>query len=451
MQTKTQDDSFFYNNRYTIKGLVVGILILIMLIPSVFIMSLVSERSERQREVAAEVSSKWAGAQTLTGPLLVVPYSEAIQDKEGKVTVYEKFAYFLPDQLSINGKLQPEIRHRSIFDIAVYRSDITLQGNFAPLNFGKLNIAKNDFHADRAYICMGINDFRGIEEQLNIQWNDSSYTFNAGVPDNSVITNGVNTAINLNEGTISQSNSFTIQLRLRGSERLSFTPVGKTTEVHFTSPWTNPSFDGSFLPLTTPVVTDSGFTADWKIQHLNRNYPQSWKNEKYNIVSSDFGITLLQPVDSYSKTMRSVKYAILFIALTFGLYFFIEILQKTAVHPVQYVLIGLALSIFYTLLLSISEYLRFNIAYAIASTATVLLITLYTKSLFSTWKIALLFGGLLTMLYSFIFILIQLQDGALLFGSIGLFILISIIMYYSRKIDWYGKNTVPVKTNIAVS
>lgn len=449
MQTKIQEDNFLHRNRYTIKGVIVGFLILIMLIPSAFIMNLVSERSERQREVAAEVSSKWAGSQTITGPMLVIPYNESIQDKEGKVTVYEKFAYFLPNHLNINGKLQPEIRHRSIFNIAVYKSDLTIQGDFAPLSIEKLNIPKADLHTERAFICMGINDFRGIEEQLNIQWNDSSYTFNAGLPDNSIITNGVNTGINLNEEAISKSNRFTIQLRIRGSERLSFTPVGKTTEVHFTSPWTNPSFDGSFLPLTTPVITENGFTADWKIQHLNRNYPQSWKNEKYDIGSSDFGITLLQPVDSYSKTMRSVKYAILFIALTFGLYFFVEILQKTTVHPVQYVLIGLALSIFYTLLLSISEYLRFNIAYAIASTATVLLITFYTYSLFAKWKIALLFGGLLAMLYSFIFILIQLQDGALLFGSIGLFILIAIIMYYSRKIDWYGKNVIPAKTDIA--
>ena len=451
MQVKTQEDGFLHRNRYTIKGAIVGFLILIMLIPSAFIMNLVDERSDRQQEVAREVSSKWAGAQTITGPLLVIPYTESVKDKDGKVTLFEKFAYFLPEHLTINGKLQPEIRHRSIFNIAVYKSDITIQGDFAALNIDKLNIAKADLHADRAFICMGIDDFRGIEEQLNIQWNDSSYTFNAGLPDNTIITNGVNTGINLTEEAITKTNSFIIQLRIRGSERLAFTPVGKTTKVHFSSPWTNPSFDGSFLPLTTPDVTENGFTADWKIQHLNRNYPQSWKDGKYDIAASDFGITLLQPVDSYSKTMRSVKYSILFIALTFGLYFFVEILQKTAVHPVQYVLIGLALSIFYTLLLSISEYVRFNIAYAIATTATVLLITLYTKSLFSKWKIALLFGGLLAMLYSFIFILIQLQDGALLFGSIGLFILISIIMYYSKKIDWYGKNTTPAKEDVVLT
>src|SRR5690606_30303908 len=186
-------------------------------------------------------------------------------------------------------------------------------------------------------------------------------------------------------------------------------------------------------PTNTPQISEKGFNAEWKVQHLNRNYPQSWKDGNYNIADSRFGITLLQPVDSYAKTMRSVKYAILFIALTFGLYFFIEILQKRTVHPIQYVLVGLALSIFYNLLLSISEYIRFNIAYGIAAAATVALITLYTKSVFHKWKIAMLFGIMLTTLYTFIFILLQLQDGALLFGSIGLFIVLAVVMYYSRK------------------
>jgi len=217
--------------------------------------------------------------------------------------------------------------------------------------------------------------------------------------------------------------------------------------VHLSSNWKNPSFDGNFLPVTTPVVNDKGFTADWKVQHLNRNFPQSWKNESFDFKPSQFGITLLQPVDAYSKTERSVKYAILFVALTFGLYFFIEIIQQKQVHPVQYVLVGLALSIFYTLLLSVSEYLPFNLSYLIAALATAALITLYTRSIFNTWRIASLFGGLLAMLYGFIFILIQLQDGALLFGSIGLFVLLAIVMYYSRKIDWYGNKgqTMPLQ------
>jgi inner membrane protein len=445
MQT-TNNENFWTANKLTIKGCIVGFLILVMLIPTVLISNLVSERAERQKQVATEVSSKWAAAQTITGPMLVIPYRETVKTEDGKTSSYKRYAYFLPEHLKINGQLLPEIRHRSIFNIVVYKTDIRMEGDFAPLQPEKLTIAHEDWLMNEAYISLGLNDFRGVEDQLSIMWNDSNYVFNAGLPDNNIMKNGLNAPLTLTDEDVAKTHSFSMQLKLKGSERLSFVPIGKTTNVHFTSSWQNPSFDGNFLPVTTADINSKGFSADWKVQHLNRSYPQSWKNEKYDLGSSAFGITLLQPVDSYSQTMRSVKYAILFIALTFGLFFFIEILQKKMVHPIQYVLVGIALSIFYTLLLSISEYIAFNLSYLIASVATILLITLYTKSLFQTWKIASLFGGLLVMLYSFIFILIQLQDGALLFGSVGLFILISIVMYYSRSIDWYGKNTNQVNT-----
>jgi len=431
-------ESFLSANRLTIKGCIVGGLILVMLIPSLFIMNLVTERANRQKEAAAEVSSKWAESQAITGPLLVIPYHEAIQDADGKISEFTRYAYFLPEHLQINGKLLPEIRNRSIYKIVVYRSNITLEGDFAPLHPESLNIPAAALMPEEAYICFGLNDFRGIEDQLAIRWNDNTYIFNAGLPDKRIVATGLNAPVALTVEDISRTNKFSIRLNLRGSERLSFTPVGRMTNVHLTSDWKNPSFDGNFLPVTKPVIDDNGFAADWKVQHLNRNFPQSWKNESFDLKPSQFGITLLQPVDAYSKTERSVKYAILFIALTFGLYFFIEILQKKQVHPIQYVLVGLALSIFYTLLLSVSEYLPFNVSYLAASLATATLITFYTRSIFNTWRIASLFGGLLVMLYGFIFILIQLQDGALLFGSIGLFILLAVVMYYSRRIDWYG-------------
>ncbi len=430
---------FLSSNRFTIKGVIVACLILVMLIPSLFIMNLVSERAERQETVAKEVSAKWAAQQTVTGPILVIPYKESIQSEDGKTTVYKKYAYFLPDQLKVNGVLQPEIRHRSIYNIVVYRADMQIEGHFAPVQTEELHIASEDLQMQEAFVCIGLSDFRGIEDQLNLSWNESSHIFNAGMPDDRIIKNGLHTPIALDRNDLTKPNAFKLQLHLRGSENLSFTPVGKTTNVNVSSTWTNPSFDGDFLPTNTPQISEKGFNAEWKVQHLNRNYPQSWKDGNYNIADSRFGITLLQPVDSYAKTMRSVKYAILFIALSFGLYFFIEVLQKRTVHPIQYVLVGLALSIFYTLLLSISEYIRFNIAYSIAAAATITLITLYTKSIFHKWKIAMLFAGMLTTLYTFIFILLQLQDGALLFGSIGLFIVLAAVMYYSRKINWYAQ------------
>jgi len=161
---------------------------------------------------------------------------------------------------------------------------------------------------------------------------------------------------------------------------------------------------------------------------------------------SSFGVILLSPFDAYAQTMRSLKYAILIIGLTFFAYFFTEIFQRRPVHPLQYILIGMALVIFYTLLLSISEYIQFPLAYLTASSATVLLLSWYTKSIFNNWKVVLVFASLLSALYLFIYVLIQMQDNALLFGSIGLFILLAAAMYLSRKIDWYG---IDRKTNAA--
>lgn len=257
------------------------------------------------------------------------------------------------------------------------------------------------------------------------------------LPANGIASTGVTaivpqTLLNANKGC-----TFSIRLKLNGSERLYFTPVGKQTQVELKSSYTNASFAGNYLPVTPPNST-TGFNAKWSISHFTRSFPQSWNDEKTGIDEAAFGVELLQGVDSYAKTMRSVKYALLFISLTFCLFFFIEVLQKRTVHALQYVLVGFALSIFYTLLLSVSEYLGFTVAYLIAAAATVILITAYIKSVFDKWSVAVVFAVFLSVLYGMIYVLIQLQDGSLLFGSIGLFVILALVMYYSRKIDWYG-------------
>ncbi len=434
---ETEKQTFWASNRLTIKGFIVGFLILVMMIPAIFIYNLVSERKARQNEVITEVSSKWASAQTIGGPFIVIAYKEKVTTAEGKIAEVKKWATFLPDRLKLSGALTPEARHRSIFTVMVYQSDIHVQGTFAPLALGNLNLDKNDLLLNEAYLCMGLSDFRGIENTLQIKWNDTSYEFNAGLPDKT-LEQGLSVPITLSLEDLEKPHAYSMQLKLKGSEQLHFLPLGKTTEVDIKSTWSNPSFDGNFLP-EPYLVNDSGFTASWKILHLNRSYPQEWKDRIFELENSSFGVSLLQVGDTYSKTERSIKYAILFVTLTFLLYFFMEILQKRKVHPLQYVLVGLAISIFYTLLLSISEYLGFNAGYLIAASATVLLITAYTKSIFMEWRIVAGFFMVLSALYGFIFVLIQLQDGALLFGSIGLFIILAIVMYFSRKIDWYNK------------
>ncbi len=436
METQ-QAQSFWERYSILFKAMMVGFLMLVLLIPTAFIQELVKERQDRQKQVIDEVSSKWASSQTVTGPFLLIPYIESQKDDKGKIVQIKRLIHYLPEQLNIDGKLLPEIRHRSIFKIVLYKSDLTIKGKFLPVHFSTLGVDPASVLWNEVRICFGITDNRGISEQLELNWNNIATPMEPGIATNTIAVSGVSAVLKNGISLKDVEQTFQLHLRLNGSERLYFTPLGKQTTVQLQSEWKDPAFDGKFLPVQSNV-DEKGFKANWNILHFTRAIPQIWNEGKPEINENAFGVQLLQGMDSYSKTMRTVKYAILFISLTFCLYFFIEILKRRSVHPLQYVLVGLALCVFYTLLLSVSEYLNFNLAYLIASAATIGLITAYTQSIFRNWGIAAAFFVFLTALYGFIYILIQLQDGALLFGSIGLFILLAIVMYYSRKIDWYG-------------
>lgn len=440
--------TFWQRNSVMIKAMVVGFLVLVLLIPSAFIQELVRERKQRQEEVVQEVSSKWALAQTFTGPFIAVPYTEDEADEKGKVFAIKKMAYFLPEQLNVNGKLVPEIRNRSIFKVALYKTDLNISGSFSPVNVKALGIDPATVNWADVRICFGLSDNRGIAEQVMLNWKGVNTELEPSLPNNDISSTGINALIVNTDALQAEAHSFSMNLKLNGSEQLYFTPLGKQTTVVLNSSWKDPSFEGKYLPKQNPIK-DTGFSAKWEVSHFQREIPQSWTEKKPAIAESGFGVRLLQANDSYGKTMRSVKYALLFIALTFCIYFFIELIKKKNVHPLQYILVGMALCIFYTLLLSISEYLGFDLAYLIASLATVLLIALYTKSLFHEWSIAGAFFLFLSMLYGFIYILIRLQDGALLFGSIGLFILLALVMYYSKKIDWKGSASSRQKPAVA--
>ncbi|RYD72254.1 MAG: cell envelope integrity protein CreD, partial [Sphingobacteriales bacterium] len=243
--------------------------------------------------------------------------------------------------------------------------------------------------------------------------------------------------VKINPTQLATGLAFDMQVKIKGSEQLHFIPMSASSKFNLQSTWPSPSFDGEMLP-TERTITTQGFTSKWSFNQANLPFATVFKENTIADKKMDFGVSLVQPADQYGKTMRSVKYAILFIGLTFAFFFIIELMQKKAFHPVQYVLVGLALVIFYTLLLSISEYIAFDYAYLVAALATILLITLYAKGHFKSWKTAGIFFSLLSLLYAFIFVLIRLEDTALLVGSIGLFIVLALVMFASRKINWYG-------------
>jgi inner membrane protein len=217
---------------------------------------------------------------------------------------------------------------------------------------------------------------------------------------------------------------------------LNFVPMGKNTEVNVSSSWSNPSFIGNFLPAEREVQ-ENGFTASWSVNHFNREFPQEWENQQYDVFKDKFGVKFFIPADEYQQTMRSSKYGLLIIILTFVSFFLVEVFSGKAIHPIQYLLIGLALIIFYSLLLSLSEYILFQYSYLIAGSLVIGLITLYTKSIYKNRNIVLSISAMLISFYGFVYVLLQLQDYSLLLGNIALFLILAAIMFFTRKVNWF--------------
>ena len=429
-------------NIYLKAGSIIFI-VLLLLIPAEMIRSLISERESTQHNAIHEVSSKWGEEQTISGPFISIPYYRYVKefskkDSVEKVVQLKEYIHILPTQLNISGSINPEKRHRGIYEIVVYESKLNLSGTFNSLDLSSLDIQPQNILFDKAEFVVGISDLRGIERQVELTWKNQPVSFNPGVTSSDVVESGINAIIGVDPKDNSAHN-FSLSLDLKGSQLLYFTPVGKVTDISLSSGWPNPSFTGAFLP-DSNKVSDNGFKANWNVLHLNRNYPQMWTNSRFSIEESAFGTDLLLPVDSYQKSYRSIRYAILFIGFTFLAFFFIEVLNKIFIHPIQYILVGVALIVFFTLLLSISEHLKFNLAFILSALATLLLIAGYVKAILKSGKLSMLTTGILTVLYTFIFVIIQLQDYALLIGSIGVFTILALVMYISRKIDWYNLN-----------
>jgi inner membrane protein len=427
----------------------IGFLILILLIPSAWIETLIREREGRADSVVDEIASKWSGPQTLNGPVLIVPfivhYEVELENKKVTRERIEK-AHFLPDNLNVKGSVKPQVLHRGIFDAAVYESAIALKATFNKPDFENMKVMDSDVLWDEAEIAIGIMDLRGIADNPSLLVGGKPCT---GEPSSNISFTGRKSDTDNIEGTgvivklpwksVEDFNGdVSMSLSLKGSSSLYFSPVGKTTDVELSGPWASPSFEGEYLPATRSV-DEKGFSAAWKVLHYNRPFAQSWIGSEKNLSGYDFGARLLIPVDQYQKSMRTSKYGVLIIMLTFVALFMVEIMKKVRIHPFQYILIGSALIIYYSLLLSFSEQVGYNWAYLIATLATVALIGLYSFTFLKGRILVMVFTALLAFFYGFIFVIIQLQDFSLLIGSIGLFLIVGTIMYFSRGIKWYNE------------
>jgi len=433
-----------------IKLMSIGFLILILLIPASWIESLINERQYRAEDVVREISNKWSGTQTLTGPVLVIPFTkmEKIKSWQKGIQIEEIVqtqhkAFFLPENLFIDSKVMPERLTRGIFEAVVYDSKINMKVTFGELSFVKWNIPDEQVHWKDAVLVAGISDLRGISENPIVRAKEekllsepsSDIGLSNHINDNEQIIRGIAAPLNWNNRSDIVTD-FSIDLQLKGSEQLYFVPAGRTTEVKMTSNWLSPSFDGQLLP-SSREINEQGFAATWKVLSYNRPFSQQWIDQEQKLSGSEFGVRLLIPADQYQKSIRTAKYGILVILLAFTVLFLVELTAKVRIHPFQYILVGVALIIYYTLLLSLSEHLGYNTAYAVASLATVTLVALYSTTFLLKKSLSVLFTFMMGLFYAFIFVIIQAEDFSLLIGSIGLFFIVAIIMYFSRNIKWY--------------
>jgi len=426
-----------FMNSYSVKMIIVSGLAILLLIPSFLIMEIINERIALSQKVKKELYGQWGGKQVVAGPVLNIPFSIKEMGEDNQPgSERHGVAHFLPDTLKTDGVLYPETRKRGIYEVVVYEGKLKLKGNFSQPDLSLLDLQNAEFNWSAAYFTIGISDMRGIKNLPELIINGQKCKVEPGVADNDLFQSGI--TVKANGIDLKQSMRFELELVLNGSEDLSVEPLGKTSEVTIKSAWAEPSFTGSFLPANRQV-TATGFVADWRVTHLNRNFPQQWTGRKYITHEAKFGVELLIPIDHYQKSMRSVKYAILFIALNFIIFLFVEIKSKARIHPFQYSLVAFALLIFYVLLTSIGEQIGFNWAYLISALAVTVLISWYTFTILRNLRTVAWITLLQTGLYLFLFTILQLQDYALLAGSIGLFVILASVMRASQQIKWYSE------------
>ncbi|WP_298498907.1 cell envelope integrity protein CreD [uncultured Algibacter sp.] len=434
----------------TARMLMVGFLVIILLVPLSYINSLINDRAFRQKDVVNEINKKWGNDVLVYGPILKLPYktySETKTFNEKTKTYFKetqthiKYAYIFPEHLNAIVNVNSKTLKRGNFESAVFTTTMDFTGNYIPVDLTAKGIKQEDIVWNDASIIIKTSNLKGIKSEVQIKLEDKAYSFETNFNQN---TNSrldvLESALIKNEDIFQTKNTpFSFSMTFNGSRQIELIPIGKTTTMHMNSNWADPSFMGNYLPNDeTKSITKDGFKADWKILHINRAFSQQHLKSIPKLSQFAFGTKFMVMVDEYQKSERSAKYGFLVIGLTFLVFFLIQTLSKIHIHPFQYLMIGLALTMFYTLLVSISEHSNFLKAYVIAGTSVIVLITLYSKSILKTFKFPLFIGQSLTGLYAFIYVIIQLENYALLVGSIGLFLILAIVMFVSRKIDWHN-------------
>lgn len=467
---KNTADVAVNSTKITLKLAIILALILVLLIPQKMISDLVRERQGRQSDVTYAIADQIGGQEDVVGPILCIPYDEKTEkvtyDQETKLTKTEvarkkTYAYFTAQRLDITSNVEVINKNKDIYKVPFFQSKNEIEGLFAKPNFEKWeNILEEDIHWDEAFILVGVTDMKGISESPKVNLAGETIEFEPGGNGSTLLGSVIHAK--LPETFSKDGGAFSIEMALRGTEALNFASTAKDNQLEMTSNWPDPNFEstinspthyiekavsnsaqvfdrGNTLPIKREI-TDEGFTAVWNENQFSIDQPGQWLERAVqpNLHNRLMGTEFINLADEYDKTDRSVKYMALIIALVFVTFFIIELLKESRVHVFQYVLVGSAIAIFFILLLAISEYVGFNLAYLLASTATTALIGLYSLSVFRNKGMAISISALLIALFVFLFVILIAAQYSLLIGAIGLFVILALIMYVTRNVKWYG-------------
>jgi len=406
----------------------------------------VEERQRLQVDVQNDIANSSSGEQHIMGPFLVAKFKRKVltimsDGKTKKMATEYFYKGLLPERYSLASNLDSEYRTLGIYKALIYQSDNIISGEFS---IPKKWLDVYDGSLEEITMVTHIDDVRGIKNGLNMTLNDQSFELlpSTGL---SKLRGGVHSLID-EKWLIQQDKiEFNMTLGLQGMQRLDITPIGKETDVTISSNWRHPNFIGNALP-NKPNINEEGFTAHWETTFFSTDMPSIFKrcitdNACSYINESNLGVSLVDPVNQYLKTERAIKYAVLFIILTLFAFMLFELFKELSIHPIQYAFVGIAMAIFYLLLLSLSEHLSFNIAYCISSVACAAVLGVYISGVLGHMRHGIIFSGGIVVLYSILFGLLVAEDFALLMGSIFVFFVLATVMVATRKVNWYQLGT----------
>jgi inner membrane protein len=424
----------------TAKVLGIGVLALLMTIPLLQVSGLVRERQQLRQQAIAQIAQGWGGDQLLGGPVLVVPTMRQVSAGDNQpYQLHAGSESMLADSLTMDVAMAVQTRSYGIYSAPVFVATVKLDARFNAQDLAQLQHDSNAaWQADKAELRLPIGDLRGLQEVTDLRINGKPAHFDSST---ARLGSWPNVVVPIDLAALAgQPVEVQIGFKLAGTEALHLLPLARSTAVNMRAPWQDPSFVGAALPLEHQLDAN-GFSARWHLLDLNRSYGQHWTdadNMQAALKASTFGVQLYQPVDVYQRNVRAGKYGLLFIAMTFVAFFLFEVLKRLRVHPVQYLLVGAALATFYVVLLALSEQIGFGLAYALAAAALVLIVGGYSMAVLHARRAGALLGGVLALIYAMLYGLIAAEQYALLIGALVLLAMVALMMYLTRRIDWYA-------------